>query len=412
MLQPNDLSATFVAYSLMAVIAVLLSVLGEDTGQACRVAEGRDLQDLSRRLLEGGIRRRVYLVALAAVAAGLCAVSGGSPPHPTSAPLLGWLAFLSCLLLSGVQSSNPVLSLRRLAAFLCSTGSGLAIGLVATFRYSLMALWLCAGGVLLIGVIREVAQRDWKNAWNYRFGGTLHPNQAGVVCVIGLLSTWHLHKLGEIETSYALTGEVALLGLLLFTKSRAACWGLLVSVVLNIGLQHTSHALAASLIASLAAASFAAIKLGQDHANRVPAWLQRLVVLGRPTKRLSSLNGRTTAWHRGISLFRKHPILGYGYGIAWHPRYLSAVWRKTGWRFSDFHSAYLDVALGAGVLGLLLYIITFILAIATARHLAPPTALFLSTTFTFFAVHGFFESSAVVPGFSSFALGILLAIPG
>ena len=78
----------------------------------------------------------------------------------------------------------------------------------------------------------------------------------------------------------------------------------------------------------------------------------------------STLTGRTDIWLATLDLIKQKPLLGWGYMATWVPTdpETAAVWEEFRWAVPNAHSAYLDVALQLGLvgLGLLLTIIAVV----------------------------------------------------
>ena len=88
-----------------------------------------------------------------------------------------------------------------------------------------------------------------------------------------------------------------------------------------------------------------------------------LVVFGKN----STLTGRTDIWLATINLIRQKPLLGWGYMATWLPTDapFAEIWDQFRWAIPNAHSAYLDVALQLGLVGLVLLLT--IIAVAWNR---------------------------------------------
>ena len=83
-----------------------------------------------------------------------------------------------------------------------------------------------------------------------------------------------------------------------------------------------------------------------------------------------TLTGRTDLWLATLDLIKQKPLLGWGYMATWVPTdpQIAAIWEEFGWRVPNAHSAYLDVTLQLGLVGLGLLLT--IIAVAWQRALA------------------------------------------
>jgi exopolysaccharide production protein ExoQ len=92
-------------------------------------------------------------------------------------------------------------------------------------------------------------------------------------------------------------------------------------------------------------------------------WVELLTGLGRdPT-----LTGRTPVWGFAISKLMERPLLGYGREGFWAPKSQFAIEAGRtvttgGWIVPHAHNGFLDIALDVGLIGFLLFLITFFIA--------------------------------------------------
>ena len=75
-----------------------------------------------------------------------------------------------------------------------------------------------------------------------------------------------------------------------------------------------------------------------------------LAVVGKD----STLTGRTDIWLATLDLIKQKPLLGWGYMATWVPTdpQTVAIWQEFRWAVPNAHSAYLDVTLQLGLVGL------------------------------------------------------------
>lgn len=90
-------------------------------------------------------------------------------------------------------------------------------------------------------------------------------------------------------------------------------------------------------------------------------WVELITGLGRDP----SLTGRTPLWSAAIARLVERPLLGYGLGAFWAPqsRYAIKVGQSVGlgnWVPPHAHNGLLDIALDVGLIGLSLFLITYI----------------------------------------------------
>jgi exopolysaccharide production protein ExoQ len=84
----------------------------------------------------------------------------------------------------------------------------------------------------------------------------------------------------------------------------------------------------------------------------------------------ATFTGRTDLWLATLDLIKQKPLLGWGYMATWVPTdpQTAAIWAEFGWPVPNAHSAYLDVTLQLGLVGLGLLLM--IIAITWQRALA------------------------------------------
>jgi exopolysaccharide production protein ExoQ len=83
----------------------------------------------------------------------------------------------------------------------------------------------------------------------------------------------------------------------------------------------------------------------------------------------ATLTGRTDIWLTTLDLIKQKPLLGWGYMATWlgtDPE-TAAIWEKLGWTVPNAHSAYLEVTLQLGLVGLGLLLTIIAVAWQRAR---------------------------------------------
>ena len=83
----------------------------------------------------------------------------------------------------------------------------------------------------------------------------------------------------------------------------------------------------------------------------------------------ATLTGRTDLWLAILDLIKQKPLLGWGYMATWVPTdpQTAAIWEEFGWPVPNAHSAYLDVTLQLGLVGLGLLLTIIAIAWQRAR---------------------------------------------
>ncbi|NET58565.1 MAG: O-antigen ligase family protein [Symploca sp. SIO2E6] len=125
-------------------------------------------------------------------------------------------------------------------------------------------------------------------------------------------------------------------------------------------------------------------------------WVSFLGSLGRD----ATLTGRTEVWDAVIEKILERPWLGHGYKAFWQPGggqdYVWYVFRIT---FTQSHNGYLDLTVELGIIGLLLFALSFIMAyfkaINWARTIKTPEGLWPLVYLTFIFMYNQTESTTV-----------------
>lgn len=114
-----------------------------------------------------------------------------------------------------------------------------------------------------------------------------------------------------------------------------------------------------------------------------------LSLVGKDT----TLTGRWEVWTEALRAIRLKPILGFGYDSFWDPtlsrtRY---VWHMIGWAAPNAHSGYLELLLGVGTVGTVLYVFmcarATVLAVRLARFNIPGMRWFVMYSMTVFVLN-------------------------
>jgi exopolysaccharide production protein ExoQ len=126
---------------------------------------------------------------------------------------------------------------------------------------------------------------------------------------------------------------------------------------------------------------------------------------------LYTLTGRIDIWRECVPYLDKHPIIGFGYGSFWTPDRLFFFKENRG--LATAHSAYLEVALDLGIVGLVTYILILVMAVKTSifhyMRSASIEYAFTSAVLLAYSLRLITESAAPLSQVPSFLCLILLA---
>jgi O-antigen ligase len=147
---------------------------------------------------------------------------------------------------------------------------------------------------------------------------------------------------------------------------------------------------------------------GWDIALAGANWRYSGKLLWRKTGQLKTLTGRTVLWDEIRANCHGTYLLGLGYGAYWTSERFEATYKKTGWRFTDSHSAYLETMTGTGLMGVGLYFLLCTLSLVSSTATPESYMGFRGAFFAAVMVHSFFESSFVLPNYFSFLFFLMV----
>lgn len=310
--------------------------------------------------VSGNNTRRMAFLAIGAVGIGLLLIGRRMPALREP---LGLSLLLACswTYASVMWADSVGFTIKRLLLFtLCISGC-IGISSALSLRQMAIVLLSVTTGYLILGVVAEVMQgnfRPW--AGGYRFAGTLHPNAQATNCgamALGALALWKKRP-GETGKRRAVFRKlmgcmfvVAVLFLVL-TKSRTAT----AAIILVIGSIWASRkSLGFNLILSgtglLAVLSLSFVLSVTGAADSVGETAN----MGRADSQ-GAFNGRLPIWDICIRNMGSQIPVGVGYDGFWTPDRIEDISWAVGWSISSVHSEYIELVLGLGVFGLLLYL--------------------------------------------------------
>lgn len=261
------------------------------------------------------------------------------------------LAFLSIL-----WSGDASLTFRRSSEYLILCIGAAAAGRILGFRGVVWLAFLGSAGYLLIGLTAELLLGTFR-PWgaDYRFYGTLYPNEQAWNCVLLLISGSALvsqaHGVRRIPYLMAMTLGCACLFL---TKSRTSLvCGALALMFYWVGRLSPKERLALVLagVQLIGVLSFAMI-VGSGAIKQ----LGRIVLAGREEDTYENFSGRIPLWSLCMEYVSARPLAGYGFNSFWTPEHIRIVSAQEGWAVPESHDGYLEIMLGLGAVGLALYL--------------------------------------------------------
>lgn len=343
-------------------------------------------------------------IALALLAAMSTALLFSAPKRAWEAPIWSRLfgLYVGYAGLSLCWSQDTFQSIQKYV--------GLLVCLVAVYalvtRFALEdyqdVCWMAPSLVVGLNLVTELGWENFRPLTSgYRFHGFIHPNQLGMILVFGILALffrsnrrWWDYPLLAIATT-----------LLFLTRSRTSIAALLVTLglvwLLNlVRLKALKRLMIASLL-GLGGFVFGASRLDWERVDE-------LLKMGREnTGSIATLNGRLPLWEALVGDVCQRPWLGYGYAGFWSKDTVHRLTVEQGWYIEGAHNTALEVLLGLGLLGLILFSIIFSCAVYRGwrRWLQGESwAIFPLATLLSGFLLGLFESNYARPG----SLNVLL----
>jgi exopolysaccharide production protein ExoQ len=337
----------------------------------------------------------------------ICLIAArGSKPRWSSSFLIISIALATLIASSVMWSVSPRHSLIKLAVLGCVVIT--ALGFAASFSLRQLIEMICIVCVCFvgIGIIAEVAQgtfRPWRP--EYRFIGTCHPNSLAIYAAILCMSARVFLQKGRPRTIAIALVSIGVLVILL-AKSRSTLGAVLAAMlVTQIVAVRGSNRLILILGGLLVAGAGA---IGSTFINQqTMGQLGNAAAMGR-TESVTSLTGRLPLWEEMMTSIQKRPFFGFGYLGYWDANrvdYLSDVFK---WEIPHGHNVYLDVCLDIGIVGLFVYILWLLVALASCvRTYNKSSKIEYAATFglvVFAMVNGIGESLFKLPTFAMFTM--------
>jgi O-antigen ligase len=224
-------------------------------------------------------------------------------------------------------------------------------GLLATG--ALIVLALCYAGIIFVPELSihqtgDLQEPELAGDWRGAFG---HKNGAGASMVMLIFIGIFVFR----SFSSILGALVVVLAVifLVFTRSKSPMW-LLPCVLFSTPLVLASRRISTKLVFSLGLPIvISVLTIGSVSSDFIGTVVHSL--LSDP-----SFTGRDVIWRFTLDHIAERPVLGYGFQAFWGTSELKSAWsylESWGYRASDAHNSYLNVAVMTGVVGLALAMI-------------------------------------------------------
>ncbi len=383
--------------------------------------ESVDYDQVSDLVSEAGsssLLRELSFLAISGLGVALLIRWRPEKLQTNTALLVGCLLMCALMLASCVWAEDSFQSFKRSLVPLLMLLATLGIAKHWRGPELLMFVAVTTAGFLLLGLGAEIAQGSFSISNIHRFAGTQHPNTTGVNCALLSLASLALYLDSRQNRNYQaslLWLALAAVGIvfLLLTRSRSAtvAFGVALAVFMFQGASLNKKVLYCGVLLQLAAVVGVLWFMSDSQDGFLSA-----VKMGREqeTADITTLTGRIPIWGAVLGAVAERPLFGYGYGGFWTARRVEQFSSMFDWTFMHSHSAYLEILLGVGVVGLVLGLSVVLVAIVSAsrafRVSGDQAFHFASALLIFALVHGFLDGSFARDGFESFVAVLTISV--
>ena len=297
---------------------------------------------------------------------------------------------------SVLWSVAPDVTLRRTVGLLGTTAFGVYLGSRYTAHelLRLMSWMLAAAAALSLAFVAFAPAYgiDDEGAWRGIFA---HKNFLGhlmALAIVGFL--FELRRRGAVNRLAIVTGfAVACLALL---GSRSVA-GLVTALVVVVTMPLWPIFRLRRTLA-VAAAVFALMAIATAVGWLITSPEQAAAALGKD----ATLTGRTGLWFLVADAIAYRPWFGYGYGAFWlgPTGESAAIWAALSWQPAEAHNGFLDLGLQLGMVGVVLFLTGFAIAVWRAvgviRRTDTAYALWPMACLTFIVIANLAETMILV----------------
>jgi exopolysaccharide production protein ExoQ len=263
------------------------------------------------------------------------------------------LLLLVVILFSAGWSSAPELTLTRTIPLIGTSLFGLYFCVCYSAKQQLNLLGWAFGLVLILSLLFVIALPQYGIMAGYHAGAWRgvysHKNVLGGMMAISSM-TFLLLAMGASRKRWLFgLGLATSIFLLVMSRSSTPSISLAFTLIVFFAVLHLQGK---STLRVLAISISLPVVLGIG----VAAALQAEAVVSFIGKDLT-LTGRTYLWVGAWDLILRRPWLGYGYNALWNDwdSESAVVWQAVGWAAPGTHNGFLELFLGLGLLGVLIF---------------------------------------------------------
>ncbi len=319
------------------------------------------------------------------------------------------LLFVFWSFISLSWSIDPSLTFRRLlvlAVFWLA-----AVALASSYPIEKLPYFalLSAGLFLLTGVVSEILLGTFE-PWSptYRFAGTLHPNVQGESCALLLLAAGALTLSQRKYRFFYVTVMIIACIALILTRSRTSFVGslivLFIMFLLSSPFSMRKTIIVLGIVLGTIVIAFVSVNFFEYDFSLFSSGIH----LGRDIYNLDTLNGRLKIWNLCIQYVADRPVIGHGYEGFWNLVHIYQLSSLVGWGLPSAHSAYIDLLLNVGLVGLGIFLVMILVGLRESFRLWRDQGLaghcFLVMLLVFYLFQGVLESRLSQLGYGTFLI--------
>jgi len=289
---------------------------------------------------------------------------------------LGWLIlfYLFWAALSLIWGDNSKLTFRRVVIlFILSIGAYAFSRRLSVWDILKLTLFIC-GVTLLISLFAEIffgTFNPLRSSW--RFAGVIHPVAQGWNCGLLAISAFYLsifHK--KHRTLFFCVAMIALIFLTL-TRSRMAFASSLIgiSVLWIYTLSKTRKVILVFIFWFFVYIALIFFILGGGEVLTIG--IINVARFGRASQgkiQIVTLTDRVPLWVGCMQFVKERPMLGYGYNAFLTTSHSIRLANIVGWNPGSPHNGFLEILLGLGLIGLVVFLLVLFFAFKIAISLA------------------------------------------
>jgi O-antigen ligase len=385
---------TRTSVTLIIVIIGLLSVANIPIRYLQGAGDRSELLDYKMHIQEGGDTYRqvgISILGFGGLIAALRTKNRRTRWAGVSSFLV--LAIVVWCLLSITWSVDPPVSARRfLAMSLTLLG---ALGVVSRWSHADIVKLIAIGTAffMLSSLLYDIRFGLFDPlSPDYRFGGLFSLNAQGQNCALLTLAAIAASTI--VPSSALLYRALSIVGfaVLLLTRSRTSVAALLAGLVVYLYLTlPTEKKWKLGYVTGVLVLLVIVIAIGS---------LPNILLLGRGMEDTSTLTGRTPLWSECLYQAQPRLLTGFGHGAFWTPEMIEEISYTVGWTVASAHSAYIEIVLNLGLVGVLLYLGALLIVLARAFScscaLGGPEYALVAGAVVMLLVFGLLESTVIL----------------